>query len=91
MMFFTGLHSLLTMVAQRRVLLAATRVESVKARLHVMGGAIRAVGGIWAGRTCCYRSVVPCQPVIIDVSECRTQGYWDARRDHTRRVMMMAR
>ena len=41
MMFFTGLHSLLTVVAQRRVLPAATRVESVKARLHVMGGAIR--------------------------------------------------
>ena len=41
MMFFTGLHSLLTMVAQRRVRLAAARVESVKARLHVMGGAIR--------------------------------------------------
>lgn len=41
MMFFTGLHSLLTVVAQRRVLLAATRVESVKARLHVMGDAIR--------------------------------------------------
>jgi chemotaxis protein histidine kinase CheA len=41
MMFFTGLHSLLTMVAQRRVRLAAVRVESVKARLHVMGGAIR--------------------------------------------------
>ena len=41
MMFFAGLHSLLTVVAQRRVLLAATRVESVKARLHVMGGAIR--------------------------------------------------
>ena len=41
MMFFTGLHSLLTVVAQRRVLLAASRVESVKARLHVMGGAIR--------------------------------------------------
>ena len=40
MMFFTGLHSLLTVVAQRRVLLAATRVESVKARLHAMGGAI---------------------------------------------------
>jgi hypothetical protein len=41
MMFFTGLHSLLTVVAQRRALLAATRVESVKARLHVMGDAIR--------------------------------------------------
>jgi len=41
MMFFTGLHSLLTVVAKRRVVLAATRVESVKARLHVMGGAIR--------------------------------------------------
>jgi chemotaxis protein histidine kinase CheA len=41
MMFFTGLHSLLTVVAQRRVFLAATRVESVKARLHAMGGAIR--------------------------------------------------
>ena len=41
MMFFTGLHSLLTVVAQRRVLLAASRVEWVKARLHVMGGAIR--------------------------------------------------
>ena len=41
MMFFTGLHSLLTVVAQRRVLLAVTRVESVKARLHVMGSAIR--------------------------------------------------
>jgi len=41
MMFFTGLHSLLILVAQQRVLLAATRVDSVKARLHVMGGAIR--------------------------------------------------
>ena len=41
MLFFTGLHSLLTVVAQRRVLLASTRVESVKARLHTMGGAIR--------------------------------------------------
>ena len=41
MMFFTGLHSLLTVVAQGRVLLSATRVDSVKARLHVMGGAIR--------------------------------------------------
>jgi len=41
MMFFTGLHSLLTVVRQRRVFLAATRVESVKARLHVMSGAIR--------------------------------------------------
>jgi len=41
MMFFTGLHSLLTMVAKRRVVLAATRVESVKVRLHMMGGAIR--------------------------------------------------
>jgi hypothetical protein len=41
MMFFAGLHSLLTVVAQRRVLLAATRVEAVKARLETMGGAIR--------------------------------------------------
>jgi chemotaxis protein histidine kinase CheA len=41
MMFFTGLHSLLTVVAQGRVFLAATRVESVKARLHVVGKAIR--------------------------------------------------
>ena len=39
--FFTGLYSLLDVVVQRRVLLAATRVESVKARLHMMGGAIR--------------------------------------------------
>jgi hypothetical protein len=41
MMFFTGLHSLLTVVAQRRVFLAAARVEAVKTRLHVMGSAIR--------------------------------------------------
>jgi len=40
-MFFTGLHSLLTVVAQRRVLLATTRVESVRARLDLMGGTIR--------------------------------------------------
>ena len=40
MMFFTGLHSLLSVVAQRRVILAATRVESVKARLHARGVAI---------------------------------------------------
>jgi hypothetical protein len=40
MMFFSGLHSLLTVVAQRRVCLAATRVESVKGRLHTMGVAI---------------------------------------------------
>ncbi len=40
MMFFSGLHSLLTVVAQRRVFLAATRVESVKGRLHTMGVAI---------------------------------------------------
>ena len=41
MMFFTGLHSLLTVVAECRVLLGDTRVESVKARLYMMGGAIR--------------------------------------------------
>ena len=41
MMFFTGLHSLLVVVAQRHVLLASTRVESVKARLYAMGDAIR--------------------------------------------------
>lgn len=41
MMFFTGLHVLLTMVTQRRVLLAATRVESVTSRLHMMSDAIR--------------------------------------------------
>lgn len=40
MMFFTGLHSLLTVVAQRRVRLAAERVETVRARLHIMGAAI---------------------------------------------------
>jgi hypothetical protein len=40
MMFFTGLHSLLTVVAQRRVCLAAARVEAVKTRLHVVGSAI---------------------------------------------------
>jgi hypothetical protein len=40
MMFFTGLHSLLTVVVRRRVFLAAARVDSVKERLHVMGGAI---------------------------------------------------
>ena len=41
MMFFTGLHSLLTVVAERRVFLTAARVDSVKERLHVMGGTIR--------------------------------------------------
>jgi HPt (histidine-containing phosphotransfer) domain-containing protein len=41
MMFFTGLHVLLTMVTEGRVLLAATRVESVTSRLHMMGDAIR--------------------------------------------------
>lgn len=41
MMFFTGLHSLLTVVVRRRVFLAAARVDSVKERLQVMGGAIR--------------------------------------------------
>ncbi|MEK7236573.1 MAG: hypothetical protein AAB242_08125 [Nitrospirota bacterium] len=41
MMFFAGLHSLLTVVVQRRVFLAATRVEAVKARLHMMGCTIR--------------------------------------------------
>lgn len=41
MMFFSGLHVLLTMVTQRRVLLAATRIESVTSRLHMMGDAIR--------------------------------------------------
>ena len=39
-MFFTGLHSLLSVMAQRRVYLAATRVESVKTRLHAMRVAI---------------------------------------------------
>jgi chemotaxis protein histidine kinase CheA len=43
-LFFTGLHSLLTVVAQRRVYLAAARVESVEARLQVMGEAIRQWG-----------------------------------------------
>jgi chemotaxis protein histidine kinase CheA len=40
-MFFTGLHSFLTVAAQRQVNLAAARVESVMARLHTMGGALR--------------------------------------------------
>jgi chemotaxis protein histidine kinase CheA len=40
-LFFTGLQSLLTVVAQRRVRLAATRVEAVKTRLHEMGEAAR--------------------------------------------------
>ncbi|TKB68310.1 MAG: hypothetical protein E8D47_02275 [Nitrospira sp.] len=39
--FFTGLHSLLTVVVQGRALLAATRVDSVKARLQVMSGVAR--------------------------------------------------
>jgi hypothetical protein len=41
MLFFTGLHSLLTVVEQHRVHLAATRIELVRTRLHAMGGAIR--------------------------------------------------
>jgi hypothetical protein len=41
MMFFTGLYSLLTVVAERRVFLTAERVDSVTERLHVMDGAIR--------------------------------------------------
>jgi len=41
MLFFTGLQSLLMVVTQRRVLLAAARVESVKGRLQAMGDAIR--------------------------------------------------
>lgn len=41
MKFFAGLHSLLSLVLQRRVLLTATRVESVKERLRMMGDAIR--------------------------------------------------
>ena len=40
MMFFIGLHSLLTVVTRGRFFLAATRVESVKARLQMMVGAI---------------------------------------------------
>lgn len=39
--FFTGLHSFLTVAAQRQVDLAAARVDSVLARLHTTGGAIR--------------------------------------------------
>jgi chemotaxis protein histidine kinase CheA len=39
-MFFIGLHSLLTVVTRGRISLAATRVESVKARLQMMGRAI---------------------------------------------------
>ena len=41
LLFFTGLQSLLTVVAQRRVHLAATRLDSVKARLRVMDEAAR--------------------------------------------------
>ncbi|HXC65851.1 MAG TPA: hypothetical protein VN638_00445 [Nitrospiraceae bacterium] len=40
-LFLTGLQSLLTVAAQRRVRVAATRVESVKTRLHEMGEAVR--------------------------------------------------
>ena len=40
-LFFTGLQSLLTVAAQRRVRVAAPRVESVKMRLHEMGGSVR--------------------------------------------------
>jgi alanyl-tRNA synthetase len=38
--FFTGLQSLLTVVAQRRVRVATPRVDSVKTRLHEMGEAV---------------------------------------------------
>lgn len=41
MMFFTGLHVLLTMVTQRQVFPAATRIESVTSRLHMMRDDIR--------------------------------------------------
>ena len=54
MMFFTGLHVLLTMVTQRRVLLAATRVESVTSRLHMMGDAIR----LWVEHGRAQRAVI---------------------------------
>lgn len=40
-LFFTGLQSLLTVAAQRRVRVAAPQVESVKTRLHEMGEAVR--------------------------------------------------
>lgn len=40
-LFFTGLQSLLTVAAQRRVRVAAPRVESVKTRLYEMGEAVR--------------------------------------------------
>lgn len=40
-LFLTGLQSLLTVAAQRRVRVAATRVESVKMRLREMGEAVR--------------------------------------------------
>ncbi|HKP00729.1 MAG TPA: hypothetical protein VJU02_03760 [Nitrospiraceae bacterium] len=40
-LFFTGLQSLLTVAAQRRVRVATPRVESVKTRLHEMGEAVR--------------------------------------------------
>jgi hypothetical protein len=40
-LFFTGLHSLLTVVVQGRARLAASRVDSVKARLQVIDGVAR--------------------------------------------------
>jgi chemotaxis protein histidine kinase CheA len=40
MMFFIGLHSLLTVVTRGRIFLAAKRVESVKVRLQMVGSAI---------------------------------------------------
>ena len=52
MMFFTGLHSLLTVVAKRRVFLAAVRVESVKARSARDGRRHPPVGGAWADPAC---------------------------------------
>ncbi|MDH4186598.1 MAG: hypothetical protein OEV08_06355 [Nitrospira sp.] len=41
MMFLTGLHSLLTVVTERHVVLAASRVEAVSARLDAIVGVIR--------------------------------------------------
>lgn len=40
-LFFTGLHSLLTVMVQGRALLPVSRVDSVKARLQVIGGVAR--------------------------------------------------
>ena len=67
MMFFTGLHSLLTVVAQASSASGCHTGGIGEGAAACDGRCHPPVGGAWAGPACRDRSVVSCRPLVVSV------------------------